>query len=157
MEHPKDKGDRTTLAVMLALREGGYSVLVPFGENTRYDLVIDDGEKLAKVQCKTGRLRQGAVKWSVCSNYGHHRNPRVRHRDYHGDIDFFAVYCRETGRVYLIPIRDVPLRREGTLRVTSPRNNQRKYIRFAAPYEIGRVLLDAPDFRGLRRVNEIVA
>ena len=37
MEHPKDIGDRTTLAVMLALREVGFAVLVPFGENTRYD------------------------------------------------------------------------------------------------------------------------
>ena len=49
MEHPKDIGDRTTLAIMLALRELGFAVLVPFGENTRYDLVIDDGAKMAKV------------------------------------------------------------------------------------------------------------
>jgi hypothetical protein len=66
MEHPKDIGDRTTLAVMLALREVGFAVLVPFGENTRYDLVIDDGAKMASVQCKTGRLRKGAVLWSMC-------------------------------------------------------------------------------------------
>jgi PD-(D/E)XK endonuclease len=46
MEHPKAKGDRSTLAIMLALSEAGYKVLVPFGENTRYDLVIDDGASL---------------------------------------------------------------------------------------------------------------
>ena len=68
MEHPKTIGDRTTLAVLLALREVGYSTLVPFGENTRYDLVIDDGEKLYRVQCKTGRLRNGAVKFATCSS-----------------------------------------------------------------------------------------
>jgi hypothetical protein len=61
MEHPKDKGDRTTLAVMLALRVAGYAVLMPFGENTRYDLVIDDGETFSRIQCKTGRLRDGVV------------------------------------------------------------------------------------------------
>jgi hypothetical protein len=44
VEHPKDKGNRTTLAVMLALQDAGYAVLTPFGENTRYDLVIDDGQ-----------------------------------------------------------------------------------------------------------------
>jgi hypothetical protein len=38
MEHPKGVGDRTTLALMLALREAGYSISVPFGENTRNDL-----------------------------------------------------------------------------------------------------------------------
>jgi len=61
MEHPKAIGDRTTLVAMLALESAGYAVLLPFGENTRYDLVIDDGQRLARVQCKTGRLRGGAV------------------------------------------------------------------------------------------------
>src|SRR5580765_1836378 len=65
MEHPKDVGDKSTLAIMLALRETGYGVLVPFGENTRYDLVIDDGCALRRVQCKTGRLRRGAVVWNM--------------------------------------------------------------------------------------------
>jgi PD-(D/E)XK endonuclease len=50
MEHPKAKGDRSTLAIMLALQEVGYEVLLPFGENTRYDLVIDDGMTLKRVQ-----------------------------------------------------------------------------------------------------------
>jgi hypothetical protein len=35
MEHPKAIGDRTTLAVMLALQGAGFDVLLPFGENTR--------------------------------------------------------------------------------------------------------------------------
>jgi hypothetical protein len=34
---------------MLALHEAGYAVSVPFGENTRYDLIIDDGTSLARV------------------------------------------------------------------------------------------------------------
>ena len=110
MEHPKDIGDRATLAVMLALREVGFAVLVPFGENTRYDLVIDDGARMLRVQCKTGRLRKGAVLWSMCSNYGHQKNPRVVHRDYQGEVDYFGVFCPETQGVYLIPIADVPMR-----------------------------------------------
>ena len=59
MEHPKDIGDRSTLAIILALRDAGYGVLMPFGENTRYDLVIDRCGSLSRVQCKTGRLRDG--------------------------------------------------------------------------------------------------
>ena len=77
MEHPKAIGDRSTLAIMLALHEAGYDLLVPFGENTRYDLVIDDGTHLARVQCKTGRLREGAILFNTCSSYAHHPNPRV--------------------------------------------------------------------------------
>jgi hypothetical protein len=43
VEHPKAVGDRSTLAVMLALQGAGFAVLLPFGENTRYDFVIDLG------------------------------------------------------------------------------------------------------------------
>jgi hypothetical protein len=58
VEHPKLVGDRTTLAVIAGLRSAGYDVLLPFGENTRYDLVIDDDGRLSRVQCRIkGRLR----------------------------------------------------------------------------------------------------
>ncbi|MBA2643571.1 MAG: hypothetical protein H0U82_11695 [Actinobacteria bacterium] len=49
MNHPKDVGDRTTLAIMLVLQEAGYGMAVPFGENVRYDVVVDDGTRLARV------------------------------------------------------------------------------------------------------------
>ncbi len=34
MQHPKDVGDKSTLAIIFALRFEGYDVLMPFGENT---------------------------------------------------------------------------------------------------------------------------
>jgi hypothetical protein len=131
------------LAIMLALHERGYDLLVPFGENTRYDLVIDDGSRLARVQCKTGRLQDGAVVFSTCSSYAHHPNPRVVKRDYQGEIDYFGVFCPETRRSYLIPIAEVPLRREAKLRVHPARNNQRLGVRLATRFEIGRAPLTA--------------
>jgi hypothetical protein len=136
MEHPKAKGDRSTLAIMLALHDAGYELLVPFGENTRYDLVIDDGVRLARVQCKTGRLRNGGVIFSACSSYAHHPNPKMVTRSYLGEIDYFAVFCAEIGVSYLIPIEDAPVTRAGKLRIDPPRNNQRVGVRFAADYEI---------------------
>jgi PD-(D/E)XK endonuclease len=139
MEHPKAIGDRSTLAVMAELQRLGYGLFVPFGENTRCDLVIESDRRLARVQCKTGRLRRGAVAFSLCSNYGHHRNPETRHRPDHGQIDFFAVYCPETNSVYLIPIEDLPGRRQAWLRVDPPLNQQQKRIRPAVRYEIARV------------------
>ena len=57
--HPKDIGDRSTLAIILALQEQGCTTYLPFGENTRCDLIVDDGERLSRVRCKTGRLRRG--------------------------------------------------------------------------------------------------
>jgi hypothetical protein len=138
MEHPKDVGDRTTLTVMLALHESGYQVATPFGENTRYDLILDDGATLLRIQCKTGRLRKGAIEFPTASSYYHHPNEKPTQRHYQGQVDHFAVYCRQTGGVYLIPIGELPLDR-AYLRVAAPLNGQRKRIRYAKDYEIARI------------------
>jgi PD-(D/E)XK endonuclease len=57
MEHPKAVGDRSTLAIMVALQAAEIPFFLPFGENTRCDLVIDYEGRLARVQCKTGGCR----------------------------------------------------------------------------------------------------
>jgi hypothetical protein len=69
MVHPKTVGDQSTLAIMTALHNAGYSLYLPFGENTRCDLGIEVGSRLMRVQCKTGRLRLGAIRFRVCSFY----------------------------------------------------------------------------------------
>jgi hypothetical protein len=138
-EHPKLVGDRTTLAVILVLEAAGFRVYLPFSENTRCDLVFESDGRLGRVQCKSGRLRSGAIRFSACSSYAHHHHPRTSRRDYVGEVDFFAVYSRETTGVYLVPIVDVQLTREAALRVEPSRNGQRRFIRDASRYEIGRV------------------
>jgi PD-(D/E)XK nuclease superfamily protein len=143
MDHPKAIGDRSQLAIMLALTEAGYAVFLPFGENTRCDLVIDEGNRLARVQCKTGRLHSGAVRFRACSSYAHHPNPKIPKRDYLDDIDYFGVYCPETQRVYLVPIEAAQVRREGSLRVDPSRNCQKRRVRRAADYEVARVEIRA--------------
>lgn len=144
MEHPKSVGDRTTLAVMLALSTLGYGVSVPFGENTRYDLVIESDGVIQRVQCKTGRLRDGVIVFRTASSYAHHPTPKPRQRHYRGQVDAFAVYCRETGGVYLIPIDQLPTD-AASLRVDPPRNGQRKHIREAATHEIATIRIDVGD------------
>ena len=124
---------------MLALRDAGYTVSVPFGENARYDLVIDDGETLERVRCKSGQLVSGVVRFKTASTYAHHRSAAQLRRNYHGEIDYFGVYCHTSDGVYLIPIGDVQATCEARLRVDPPRNGQRRRIRHAGAYEIGTV------------------
>ena len=144
MQHPKSVGDQSTLAIMTALHRAGYSLYLPFGENTRCDLGIEVGSRLMRVQCKTGRLRTGSIRFRVCSFYYHHPHPSKPSRDYLDDVDFFAVYCPETGGVYLVPIADVEPVREAALRIDAPRNGQRRRIRMAAAYEIRQVVTREP-------------
>ena len=124
---------------MLALHDAGLDLLIPFGENTRYDLVVDLDSRLVRVQCKTGRLRNGAVFFATCSAYGHHRNPQAHRRDYADEIDYFAIYCPETSGVYLIPIEDVPSKSSAALRVKPASNNQSRRVRLASRYAVGSV------------------
>lgn len=105
--HPKAIGDQTQAMVLARLVQVYPAVLMPFGENTRYDLVIDDGERFIKVQCKTGRLKNGAIRFNTCSFTYHHPNNRgmvVYQHDYIGQVDMFGVYCPETDGVYIVPI-----------------------------------------------------
>jgi hypothetical protein len=140
-DHPKAIGDRTQAHVLARLVEHGKLVLVPWGENQRYDLVIDEGDEFVRVQCKTGRLSEGAIRFNACSITYHHPSNRgtayYRH-DYRGDADVFGVYCPETQGVYLVPVEEVGVR-QGCLRVAPPRNNQSKNIRWARDYELPRI------------------
>ena len=138
--HPKDVGDVTQAMVMARLVEAGKQVLVPFGENVRYDLVIDDLGSFVRVQCKTGRLRNGAVRFPTCSSTYHHpANQGLAncHQGYRGQADVFGVYCPETDSVYLVPVEDLGSR-SGYLRVVPTRNRQMKRIRWARDFEVPR-------------------
>lgn len=53
MPSPKDTGDETEAKIIAALVSCGYTVSVPFGDNSKYDLITDDGDQLRRIQCKT--------------------------------------------------------------------------------------------------------
>ena len=71
---------------------------MPFGENCRYDLVLADGVRLTRVQCKTGRMRLGAVEFATASSYAHHPNEKPTQRHYRGQVDASAgTAARQAG------------------------------------------------------------
>lgn len=125
--------------VLARLLEVYEQVLIPFGENTRYDLLIEDADEYIRVQCKTGRLVRGSVVFSACSTNFHHPDGEMKRNyrhHYRGQADRFGVYCRGTGAVYLVPVRDVG-KAAASLRVEPCLNKQSKRIRWAKDYAIG--------------------
>ncbi len=131
----KTKGDISELHVAAALASAGYSVSKPLGENQRYDLIADDGERLHRVQVKTGRVRGGVIMFSCCSTHGHRRTRDLATRPYTGQIELLAVYCPENEKVYVIPEAQLT-RTKIQLRLVAPRNNVMKTIRWASQYEL---------------------
>jgi hypothetical protein len=129
----KSLGDITQSQVMAALLKRGIKVLLPYGDNSRYDLVVEENGQFRRIQCKTARIVCGAIVFSVASSQYHRGGKR---QDYKGQIDAFGVFCPDNEKVYIIPIDDLALVREAKLRLTPPLNSQIKGIRWAAQYEI---------------------
>jgi hypothetical protein len=123
-------GGRTEGIVLAALLRVGKRILLPFGDGHRYDLAIDEGGKLVRVQCKTGLYKAGAVVFNTNS----HRRDHSR-RGYLGDADLFGIYCPGLDKVYLVPVEDFG-DNEGRLRVEPPKNNQARRVRWARDYEV---------------------
>ena len=130
MMHTKQKGDVSETQVLAHLVKLGYIVLIPFGENQRYDLVLEDEyREFIRIQVKTGRIRKGAILFNTCSV---DRYTSTR-RDYKNDVDVFYVYCPENDNIYRVPVNDTPTR-EMSLRITPTKNCQRIGIRWADDY-----------------------
>jgi hypothetical protein len=119
--------------VLAALIKAGYKVSIPFGEDNRYDFIIDRDGILSRVQVKTGRLRKGVVIFNCYSSHTHRNGPACR--PYTGEIEYFAVYCPDTDETYMIgsDIKSVTI---GSLRVCAPKNGQIKKLRWAADYRL---------------------
>jgi hypothetical protein len=130
----KSIGDISELRVASALAELGYAVSKPLGENQRYDLIADDGERLQRVQVKTGRIRNGVIVFSCCSTHGHRRTS-LKTRPYTGQIELLAVYCPETEKVYILPEKELTAS-VAHLRLLPTRNNMKKTIRWASDFEL---------------------
>jgi len=136
MTDSSDKvGEKSEAAVLHWLVEHNYAVLLPFGHSHRYDFVVDlDNGQFARLQCKTGRLRNGVIKFDVCSVGLNSKGYKVK--NYINQIDYFAIYCKDTDKVYLININEVGSS-EFSMRVTEPANVNGHVIRYARDYELG--------------------
>lgn len=123
-------GDLSEAVVLPKMVAAGYHVAIPFGENHRYDLIIEKDHRLWRVQVKTGRYRRGIIRFNCYSSHAHRNGTSCR--PYLGEIDLFAVYCPDNGCVYVVPVADVAMK--GALRVDATRNNQAAGIRWAEHY-----------------------
>ena len=136
----KSVGERSEAIILARLLSVGYMVLTPFGENARYDLVIEDADgKFWRVQCKTAWLSEDGtyVRFNTASNHYHYKGGRTTsaRRHYRGQIEYFAVYSPDTDKVYLIPVDHVGTAQAHLRLVETIAKNQHG-IRMAVDYEL---------------------
>ena len=126
--HKKTKGSIAELAVAGRLMKGGWHVLLPYGENIRYDLAAERDGQFLRIQVKYVTPKNGALKVNCRSS----NNWLVLHYSIH-DIDWIAVYNPKTEQIYFVPVSQI---RRGamTLRLSPARNGQKINVRYASMF-----------------------
>lgn len=110
----------------------GCVVLLPFGNNQRYDLVVDEDGLFVRVQVKTAWQEKGCVCFKVNSVNAFTGKRSV----YHGAADVFMVYSPHTDLVYRVPVSEC-----GSSAVwlrIDPLQSPRQKVRWAVDYELRR-------------------
>jgi hypothetical protein len=114
MKNPKEVGEKTEAAILNHFIQKGVPVSIPWGNNQRYDMIIEVDGKLLRAQCKTGKYSKGVVSFPTAS-----KASGKERKVYTGQIDCFLVYCEALNKVYKIDIKDAPNKNVMSLRVDS--------------------------------------
>lgn len=122
-------GNKSESVVLSAYLAAGFTVSLPFGSGAIYDLIVDSGIGLYKIQVKTAWISKSVVKYKCVR-----RQPgKTTHTTYkEGKVDYFAVYCPTNNMLYGISAKNQL--GQGWLRLTPTKNNQSKSIKWASDY-----------------------
>lgn len=131
MARTKTKGDLAEIAVMKEFARRGWRLLIPWGEDQPYDLVMENRGEFKRVQVKHVTMTRGVirVKCRSTNNWSD--------RKYTSDeVDWIAAYCPDTDKVYIVPSAEFEGRTEISLRINHSKNNQKSGIHWAKDYEM---------------------
>src|ERR1700759_2145571 len=129
--NPKAVGERSEGIVLAELMKLGRVVLLPFGNNQRYDLVVDEDGTFVRVQVKTCYWVNGCVAFKTNSVNAF----TGKRTTYVGSADVFMAYSEHTGKVYRVPVSECGSSAM-TLRVNPPRGGATSGIKWAKDYEL---------------------
>lgn len=128
-----DKGDASEAAVISKLKKMGKTVLIPFGDNQRYDIVVDDGNTFTRVQIKTAReVEDGKI---VFDTAGKHTNTKgtIKKPYDNTEIDEFMAYEPDRDSVYRVPVSEAP---NTTMTLRHNAKQKQSSINWAKDYQL---------------------
>ena len=89
----KKIGDYAEIKLIESLLNAGKNVLIPFGDNQRFDILFEENSKIYPVQVKT-------------ANKKGYFPIRSRNKEY-DNVTHFGIYSREEKSSYLIPVKNL--------------------------------------------------
>ena len=130
-------GDIGTAKIISELLMYNISVLLPYDDNSPYDIVAIINGKYCRIQVKTTEK----VRFSEKMEFSIDRSGpyKITPREYSDDeVDYFALYCIENDWCGLIGFEDYSP--TSMFRVVPTANNQTKGIKFAEDYTLDKQL-----------------
>jgi hypothetical protein len=130
----KKKGNKAEAIVLSEFVKREFAVLIPFGDNEKYDLVVEINGCFKSVQVKKGACRNGCLVADLRYKVG---SKRVKSEKYFGKIDLIAIWCEENNKVYVFDLNKFGNKSFARLRLEKPKNNSCiSTIIWAEQYEI---------------------
>jgi PD-(D/E)XK nuclease superfamily protein len=128
------KGAIAEAEIAAAAIKLGVGVYRPLHEGGRYDLILEVGPSLLRVQCKWAP-RQGDVVVVRCRSCRRTREG-LRHRAYTAaEVDVIAAYCPELDSGFFVPAECFDGHVHFALRLVPSRNNQQIGINWAEDFD----------------------
>lgn len=128
----KNIGNIGEAKILFELIHRGINVLLPFGDNCRYDLVADINNKLYRIQVKTIERINNGVITIQCFSANYHNNKKKKNIYTHDEIEWLVCYCIENDTSYILT--EFKGSKTFALRIEPPKNNNKKRINFAEDY-----------------------
>ena len=110
--------------------KAGFRVCIPFGTGGPYDLAVDTGTRIVKVQVKTATFGRGCIQCKTRRRNASYNRTMRRYEK--GEVDYFAIYCPQLNELYGMSFEAANV--SASLRIEPTLNKQEKYIRWARDY-----------------------
>ena len=130
---PKAQGELAELRFLLKAVSLGLAVSKPYGDNLRYDFVVEAGGVLRRIQVKSSRVRERRC-YHICTA----RSSKSKLAYTPADVDLLAIYLIPLNLWYLLPVSAVASLR--TIRLCPARPGHR-----FEPYREAWHLLSSPE------------
>lgn len=112
------KGDTAELKVAARFLELGYWVSFPVGDDSPYDLIIDNKKELKRIQVKYISEKNGVLQVRFLSS---------TKESYKNTVDLIAIYCPTFG-IYLINPNEFDMNTMLNLRLVPTKSGRKKDI-----------------------------
>jgi hypothetical protein len=123
----KERGEWAELCFMTRAAGFGMGVMKPFGDSRKYDVAVEAGRKLWRVQVRSTIYRRRGREYSL------NMMGPGRKRFAPGSVDFFAVYLIPEDQWYIIPYE--AMGKKMTLHIT-PGSKRNKYAKYLEAWEL---------------------